>query len=280
MPEELIDGMKSRAHILGDRDPTELAVENPDWDAKWDAVWRDNRDGDGQNNVHMWISMNAQAQPFTDRPVEALEAQQAWLMEQCDALGQKVRILAGNGPDGALYQASNAVFETLPDGRKIPTRKEHFGFTDGIGDPAFEGQYPPEQMKTRVIGRGKWMSRDAGWQPIATGEFVLGHPDESQELTPASTPANFMANGSFMVYRKLHENLATFAEVIDGEAQRFATVMQIPEDEARETLMAKMVGRWSDGVPLSTHPTYAEWQALRQTLENDDKLYAAEKHND
>ncbi|MEL7277227.1 MAG: peroxidase [Pseudomonadota bacterium] len=280
MPEEFIDGMKSRAHILGDRDPTKRASETTDWDAKWDPVWRDNRDGDGQNNVHIWISMNALAKPFTDQPDDALDAQTRWLVEQCDMLDQKVRILSTNGPGGTdLYQSANAVFETLPDGRKIPTRKEHFGFTDGIGDPAFEGQYPPEQMTSKVIGRGKLMSAEEGWQPIATGEFVLGHPDESQELTPSSTPANFMANGSFMVYRKLHENLGSFTAVIEEEAERFARVMDVPLDEARETLMAKIVGRWSDGVPLSTHPTFAEWQEFRATLADDDPLVAAEKRN-
>ncbi|MEL6424513.1 MAG: peroxidase, partial [Pseudomonadota bacterium] len=280
MPEEFIDGMKSRAHILGDRDPTKRASETTDWDAKWDPVWRDNRDGDGKNNVHIWISMNALAKPFTDQPDDALDAQTRWLVEQCDMLDQKVRILSTNGPGGTdLYQSANAVFETLPDGRKIPTRKEHFGFTDGIGDPAFEGQYPPEQMTSKVIGRGKLMSAEEGWQPIATGEFVLGHPDESQELTPSSTPANFMANGSFMVYRKLHENLGSFTAVIEEEAERFARVMDVPLDEARETLMAKIVGRWSDGVPLSTHPTFAEWQEFRATLADDDPLVAAEKRN-
>ncbi|MEL7416125.1 MAG: peroxidase, partial [Pseudomonadota bacterium] len=82
MPEEFIDGMKSRAHILGDRDPTKRASETTDWDAKWDPVWRDNRDGDGKNNVHIWISMNALAKPFTDQPDDALDAQTRWLVEQ------------------------------------------------------------------------------------------------------------------------------------------------------------------------------------------------------
>ncbi len=63
---------------------------------------------------------------------------------------------------------------------KIPTRKEHFGLTDGIGDPVFNGQYPDSAMESAVIGRGKWMDGKTGWEPLATGEFILGHPDESR----------------------------------------------------------------------------------------------------
>ncbi len=271
LPNEFVDGMKDRAFLLGDRDQTKTEGEAQEWCRHWDKIWQDNREGRGQD-VHIWMSMNAQlAQIGSDTPVQDLEDQTQWLRDICAELGGKVRILATNGEGGDReYQSASAVFTQNGDYR-FPTPKEHFGLVDGIGDSVFEGQYPPETEQDYVIGRGKWMSRTEGWVPLQTGEFILGHPDESQELPPAAMPPNFMHNGSFMVYRKLHENVGSFEAVIAEEAARYAKVMGVGEEEAAETLKAKMVGRWSDGVPLSTVPTYAEWRAFRTSMKFDDE---------
>src|SRR5262249_30898544 len=68
-------------------------------------------------------------------------------------------------------------------------------------------------------------------------------------------------NGTFVVYRKLHENVASFRQFIDGTAKSLGAVFGISNpDDARTTLMAKMAGRWPDGVPLSVAPTVAHWE--------------------
>ncbi|MCA8878649.1 MAG: peroxidase [Rhodobacteraceae bacterium] len=270
MPEEFIDGMKARAFILGDRDPTKTEEEVGAWCRHWDPIWQQNRESKGED-VHVWISMNAQAAgEGSDIPAPELDAQCDWLRGICGELGNRVRILAANGSAGnEEYQGASAVFTEI-GGLRVPTPREHFGFTDGIGDPVFDGQYPPEAEKDAVIGRGKWMQADKGWQPIAAGEFILGYPDESQELPPTAMPPSFSRNGSFMTYRKLHENVGTFDAVIADEAARFARVMGVSEDEAAETLKAKMVGRWSDGVPLSVAPTVADWHRVRSETGMDD----------
>jgi Dyp-type peroxidase family len=272
-PDEFIDGMKARAHILGDADNSKVSAEDLTWCNHWDPIWRNNRDGE---DVHIWIAMGAQNNSGTDEPVAELEAQTEWLRDLCRKLDNKVRILATNGRSGDQeYQAASAIFDTLPDGMKVPTPKEHFGFTDGIGDPVFEGQYTDPTKA--VAGRGKWMDAEKGWQPLATGEFILGHPDESQELPPAARPAEFTHNGTFMVYRKLHENVGSFRDVVSDEAKTFASVMGVDEDEAQATLMAKIVGRWPDGVPLSRVPTYDEWRAFgaRKGFNNADPRKSA-----
>lgn len=270
MPFEFIEGMKDRAFMLGDRDQTQVSEDAARWDAHWDPIWQNNRAGDGNdsNNVHIWISLNAQLKKVgTTDPVDALEEKTELLRRWCDESNGGVRILKGNSRDGtAEYQSASAVFEDI-DGVKMPTPKEHFGFTDGIGDPVFKGQYPDEKMKTAVIGRGKLMDKggeplEDRWAPLETGEFILGHPDEAQELPPAARPFEFSQNGTFMAYRKLHENVGTFKEVLEEEAKSYAAHLDVDLEEARETLMAKMCGRWSDGVPLSKISTYAEWQAF------------------
>ena len=127
-------------------------------------------------------------------------------------------------------------------------------------------------------GRGKRV--DGAWMPIATGEFILGHPDESQELPPAARPPEFSANGSFMVYRKLHEHVDRFRDVLAAEGASYARAMGVGQAEAEATLRAKMCGRWPDGVPLATHPTFAAWQAFRAEsgFDDPDPITAATRH--
>ncbi|WP_422375469.1 Dyp-type peroxidase [Roseibium sp.] len=264
-PDEFIEGMKARAFILGDRDPgeTERAAEKNKWDAHWDPIWQNNRTSSApaDGDVHMLVTLNAQLAPdTTDKPHPALAERAEWLLAAAKKAG--VRHLGGIGAKGDQdYQSASAVFENV-GGVNLPTRKEHFGFTDGIGDPVFEGQLSAADEAKAVVGRGKLMGE--GWQPLATGEFVLGHPDESQELPPTAPPYEFMRNGTFVAFRKLHENVGTFDRVLKEEAKRYANVANVSDVEAEETLRAKMCGRWSDGVPLAKVPTYQDWRAFQK----------------
>jgi Dyp-type peroxidase family len=152
---------------------------------------------------------------------------------------------------------------TRQDGTKIPTPKEHFGFTDGIGDPTFAGQYESGLEAAEVIGAGKLNAGNPDWTPLATGEFILGHASEAQELPPSARPWSFMRNGTFMAYRKLHQNVASFAAYTSAQAAALKTFAGLETIEAaQETIMAKMVGRWRSGIPLEIAPDYAQAKAL------------------
>jgi Dyp-type peroxidase family len=166
------------------------------------------------------------------------------------------------------YQDASAVFEN-----GLPTAKEHFGFTDGIGNPYFEGC---GNSVSRIPGRGKLM-RDGSWKPLATGEFILGHIDEAQEYPLAPEPKLLSRNGTYMVYRKLHENVDTFNDYIDSLAKDF--------DGSRDLLMAKMSGRWPDnGAPLTLASTDdekacldARMTSLEQRIKDGDKSALIER---
>ncbi len=257
MPDEFIDGMAKRAIIIGDTGPS--GVEH------WDRVWRDGcqyAPASPDSVVHIWVSVNAQAEP-DGSAVPELEAKTDWLRRLCKESAGGVRMLTGHGPDNAEYQAAKALMASDGKGNQVPTGKEHFGYTDGIGNPVFSGQYEPEIEAQQVIGRGKLLP-DQTWAPLATGEFILGYPDESQALPPTAPPADFLRNGTFMAFRKLHQNVAAFNEYLDETAAVFAREMNMPVPEARETVMAKFIGRWSDGVPLIAAPTFADWKAFGQ----------------
>ena len=269
MPAEFIEGMRQRAFILGDRDQTKVEDDkDQSWIEHWDPIWQKSRApgtlGFGTDDVHALVTLNVQSKSETDlaTPHPELEKRTDWLLKAAKKCG--VTHLTGVGAKGDQpYQDASAVFDKI-GGAILPTPKEHFGFTDGIGNPVFEGQLTPEDEKTAVIGRGKLMGN--GWEPLATGEFILGHPDESQEIPPTATPPEFMQNGTFFAFRKLHENVGSFDAVVAEEAEQYAKVMNVPIEEAKETLRAKMCGRWSDGVPLSKVPTYDEWVAFGEKM--------------
>ncbi len=198
----------------------------------------------------------------------ALEERTEWLRSLCAASSGDVVLLSGHGPDNKEYQEANILFRDQDGAARFD--KEHFGFSDGMGDPVFEGQFghDPELGALRVIGRGRLVDAALAknpkqrWEPIETGEFLLGHVDESQELPEAPRPASFMRNGTFMAYRKLHQNVRLFNDYVEGQANIYLRTMKLSDDrlpEAIETIKAKMVGRWSDGVPLMVAPTRTEW---------------------
>ncbi|MDQ3677453.1 MAG: Dyp-type peroxidase [Actinomycetota bacterium] len=141
---------------------------------------------------------------------------------------------------GGLRIVSQADTELLPGSR------EHFGYADGFAQPAIEGI---NEEKAR--GGGVPLEKD-GWRPLAPGEFVLGYPDEDTRVDPKRRLPNAPAaplgkSGTYMVWRKLYQDVARWRRVMSDAAKLY-------EDGDEQKLSAKVVGRWPDGTPLVTHP--------------------------
>jgi len=204
-PVEFVQGMKARAPIL--EDSGNSAPE------RWDAVWRDSQ-------VHVWVAIYGMSP--------------AVLVRRCAILQQ---FLQDTGGARILYEQDASA---LPGPNGSYSTKEHFGYTDGFGNPDFEGADRKSQP-----GQGK-LTADGKWAPIATGEFLLGYPDEAGEIPAAPVPHLLARNGTFMVYRKLHQNVATFRRYLDEHGSLYAG--------GKEKLAAKFVGRWRDGTPLELSP--------------------------
>jgi Dyp-type peroxidase family len=125
-------------------------------------------------------------------------------------------------------------------------QREHFGFTDGFSQPAIEG-VAREDVRGQGIPykRPPWPLVATRWRAIKPGEFVLGYEDEDRALAPGPPPP-FDRNATFMVWRKLHQDVAAFRAQLAEQARRLRL--------DPELLAAKLVGRWRDGSPLALRP--------------------------
>jgi Dyp-type peroxidase family len=140
--------------------------------------------------------------------------------------------------------------------------RENFGFRDGFSQPAIRGA--PGRSDP---GQGVAIPPlDGGWRPLEPGEFVLGYRDEDGVL-PDAPPAPFARNGTFMVYRKLEQDVAAFRELL-------ARVADEHFDGDRKLVAAKLAGRWPDGTPLMLHPHVDEGSGAREVL--NDFRYAGD----
>ena len=115
--------------------------------------------------------------------------------------------------------------------------REHFGFADGFSQPAVQGSGRPAQ------GEGV-LRRFGGWRELRLGEFVLGHLDEDGVVAGAG--AALQRNGTFMVWRKLAQDVALFRDWL-GE-------LAGADRDEQERVAAKIVGRWREGGSLVDSP--------------------------
>jgi Dyp-type peroxidase family len=139
----------------------------------------------------------------------------------------------------AIERAGGATVVGDQSGAALEGGREHFGYADGFAQPAIEGSgFEPDPGAGAVAGDG--------WRPIKPGELLLGYPDEQGAITPVPPPDELGVNGSFLVYRKLHQDVAGFRRML-REAARL-------HPGGEELLAAKIVGRWRDGTPLALSP--------------------------
>jgi len=188
----------------------------PSAPANWES-------GLGTGDAHVLLTINAQEK--ADH-VSALEKMRA-AMDEADG----VRI---------VFQQDTAL---LQDAR------EHFGYADGFAQPAIIGQ-----SEDKARGGGIPVE-DGRWRAMAPGEFVLGYPDEDTLVDPKARLPNAPVsplgrNGTYMVWRKLYQDVALWRRVMRDAAARY-------EGGDEKKLSAKVVGRWANGAPLVKYPDKA-----------------------
>lgn len=140
--------------------------------------------------------------------------------------------------EAARLEAAGA--RVVHEDRGYAGPREHFGFADGIEQPHVMGSPRP---------------RPSHADEVAAGEFVLGHENAYDEMPPSPRGKggyDLGRNGSYLVYRKLAQDVPAFWRAMFDRATDTAD----PHVEQREAvaLASKIVGRWPSGAPLVHHP--------------------------
>lgn len=138
------------------------------------------------------------------------------------------------------------------DCHALPNEKEPFGFRDGISHPAIEGSGIPGTNPLE--------------KPLKAGEFVLGYQDEMGG-TQKTEPEILGRNGTYVVFRKLHQRVAAFRKFVKANSKSAGE---------EELLAAKMMGRWRSGAPLALCPVHDDPALGADATRNNAFLYEAD----
>ncbi len=103
---------------------------------------------------------------------------------------------------------------------------EHFGWLDGVSQPAIKGLSKPFP----------------GQRAMDPGHFVFGYSGQ-----PSPPPLSWMNNGSFMVFRRLRQLVPEFDKYLLDQAGALGMDPVL--------LGARLVGRWKSGAPLELAPS-------------------------
>jgi Dyp-type peroxidase family len=181
------------------------------------------------------------------------------------------------------------------DGNDQRKGHEHFGFKDGISQPAVRGRISENEFLETVRQPSdpdytKPELAEPGQPLVCVGQFVLGYPtqvldfprvpgppDQLAPKPPAIAPGSFAApwwaaNGSFLVYRRLSQDVAGFNRFVVTQASKFKG--QTPLGDPL-FLSSRLVGRWKSGAPILRSPLQDKPNLGSNDVANNAFEYAA-----
>jgi hypothetical protein len=227
LPQEFIEGMDARAGVLGD-----LYSQHPD----------------------RWQPPPVRGTAATPAPRIALSAVHV-VVQLRGAFGAGSRsvppgqVHPGLIPDIDRLQAPGTGLKVLAveamqrnttgSGGALP--KDHFGFQDGFSQPVLAAGAPA----------ARWSDT------VAPGELLLGHPNDRGDARVPATPDALLDNGSFLVVRKLAQQVDRLDQLLDVQAQALQALHGTDAPDAA-TLRTLMMGRAPDGTPLASPPAPAD----------------------
>ncbi|MEO6091651.1 MAG: hypothetical protein ABIT04_09415 [Novosphingobium sp.] len=191
-----------------------------------------------------------------------------------------------------VIERAGAVGMAAPHAIRLRTitedKREPFGFMDGASQPVIRGTYKGRRNPDPI-------------HLVEPGEFVLGYPDNRDNLPPGPVlratddPDNHLplvgresgfdtnraddlrdlgCNGSFLVIRQLEQDVSAFSAYCRAEAERLEYRLPAPYEITEEFIAAKLVGRWKDGSSLVRHPYESRTSEIERRGGSQDTVRA------
>jgi Dyp-type peroxidase family len=188
-----------------------------------------------------------------------------------DARAEEIRKRFADIGDDTLLQLGSV----RPD---LPGH-EHFGFDDGVSQPGIRGRASnasDDFLTPRHVADDQFPAFALYGYPgqylVWPGEFVIGYPRTSPDpLIPGpieSASPGWTRNGSFLVYRRIAQDVQGFWRAMRAEAERLS---KFPGFEGLDAiaLASKLVGRWPSGAPVSRSPDRDDEKLGEDSLANN-----------
>ena len=149
-------------------------------------------------------------------------------------------------------------------GMRLEDDKEHFGFRDGISQPGLRGIVQPDGVPLTARNLPPSTAdqepelASPGEVLIWPGEVMFGYPrqDPNHFRRPLETPEAddpFLRNGSYLVFRRLRQDVACFDAATSVMARDLRMHSEFADTDD-QWLRANLVGRWPSGAPLQAFP--------------------------
>ncbi|KAA1475658.1 Dyp-type peroxidase [Dentipellis sp. KUC8613] len=145
---------------------------------------------------------------------------------------------------------------------------EHFGFRDGISQPALRGLVDPHPGQIQV---------DAG-------VIIMGYPGDPVLNNPAAPqrPA-WTTDGSILIFRQLEQDVIEFDAYLRRKGRNWRDHVHgadvqppLSDAEGAELFGAQMVGRWKSGAPIAKAPYRDDLEVAENEDEVNDFDYTVE----
>ncbi|KAJ6501276.1 fungal peroxidase [Mycena vulgaris] len=127
---------------------------------------------------------------------------------------------------------------------------EHFGYLDGISNPAVKGFQSPLP----------------GQAVVPAGEIILGETGDSV------TRPSWAKDGSFLVFRQLKQLVPEFNKFVTDNPIRAPGIRT--QQQGSDLLGARMIGRWKSGAPVFLAPLFDDPALGADPTRNNDFTYA------
>lgn len=160
---------------------------------------------------------------------------------------------------------------------------EHFGFKDGVSQPAIRGvasEDPQDFVDARRLA-----TDDANYELFAEpgrplvwpGQFLIGYnrqdrSDFLKPFTPFEPKVPWQRNGSYLVYRRLQQKVHAFWRFCTDGARVFSE--QTGREVTPEAFASLLVGRWPSGAPLVRAPAADDPDLAADNDVNNDFLFS------
>jgi Dyp-type peroxidase family len=233
LPDEFVQGMERRAGLLGDirwNHPRRWRLPASNWARGINAP--DLREDDQAQRIDMSaVHVLLQLRLVSGPPQTTAEARTK-LKAEMDRL---VDVDPGVRPLSIQWMQR----QRDPSG----ATQDHFGFADGSSNPVLR----QSQAGTRFSNQ------------VHLGEVLCGYPNLADKTAPFGDETNrvhtMLRDGSFLAVRKLRQDVEALEETLYRATWQAADAAG-PTDPVltRETLLAKMMGRWPTGHPKAGQP--------------------------